>query len=147
MLWNLRYDSQAFLKFLFNENYILYSKIRPYLNKVAMVNFVGLCSADMYPIRPIADKTNKEYIWQLLLSSYFLQYTETLPDRASIPKLNRKELSNFEFPLAPFKLQVEFAKIIQKIKEQKSFYEEELTKLQENLDALLAQSFEDKGQL
>jgi len=134
-------------KFLFNENYILYSKIRPYLNKVAMVNFVGLCSADMYPIRPIADKTNKEYIWQLLLSSYFLQYTETLPDRASIPKLNRKELANFEFPLAPFKLQVEFAKLIQKIKEQKSFYEEELTKLQENLDALLAQSFEDKGQL
>ena len=37
-------------KFLFNEDYLLYSKIRPYLNKVAMVDFVGLCSADMYPL-------------------------------------------------------------------------------------------------
>ncbi|MDP3265791.1 MAG: restriction endonuclease subunit S [Sulfuricurvum sp.] len=129
-------------KFLFDEQYILYSKIRPYLNKVAIVNFIGLCSADMYPIRPILDKTNREYLLQLLLSSYFLKYTETLPDRASIPKLNRKELAKFEFPLPPLELQEKFAQVMQKIESQKSLYEAELTKLQANFDALMAQSFE-----
>jgi len=128
-------------KFLFNEEYLLYSKIRPYLNKVAMVDFVGLCSADMYPLKPIVNKITKEYLWQLLLSSYFLKYTETLPDRASIPKLNRKELVKFEFFLPPIDLQNKFAKTIQKVEAQKALYEEELEKLEYNFEALLDKSF------
>ncbi|MBC1258915.1 restriction endonuclease subunit S, partial [Trichormus variabilis V5] len=37
--------------YYFNNDDILYSKIRPYLNKVALPDFEGTCSADMYPIR------------------------------------------------------------------------------------------------
>ncbi|HFQ7965945.1 TPA: restriction endonuclease subunit S, partial [Pseudomonas aeruginosa] len=40
-------------KFLFDDRYVLYSKIRPYLRKCAMAEGVGLCSADMYPVRPV----------------------------------------------------------------------------------------------
>ncbi len=128
-------------KFLFDNRYILYSKIRPYLNKVAIATFTGLCSADMYPLRPMDNKINKEYLLYRLLSKHFLQYTETLPDRASIPKLNRKELVKYKFPLPPIKLQNNFADIIQKIEQQKSLYQKQLIKLQENFDALLSESF------
>lgn len=98
-------------KFLFDESYVLYSKIRPYLRKVALVDFVGLCSADMYPVKPISGKLTREYLWQLLLSDEFTRYTETLPSRASIPKLNRAELSSFELSLPPIELQNEFSDI------------------------------------
>jgi len=128
-------------KFLFDDRYVLYSKIRPYLNKVAIANFTGLCSADMYPLRPLKNKINKEFLWQLLLAKHFLNYTETLPDRASIPKLNRKELLDYEFPLPNINIQQKFAKIIQKIETQKALYEKELVKLEENFEALLAKSF------
>lgn len=101
-------------KFLFDENYVLYSKIRPYLKKCAIPDFGGLCSADMYPVKPISGKTNREFIWQLLLSDFFTKYTETLPDRANIPKLNRKELLSFELSLPPIPLQEKYKAIVQK---------------------------------
>ncbi|EOA1656721.1 restriction endonuclease subunit S [Escherichia coli] len=101
-------------KFLFDENYVLYSKIRPYLKKCAIPDFDGLCSADMYPVKPISGKTNREFIWQLLLSDFFTKYTETLPDRANIPKLNRKELLSFELSLPPISLQEKYKAIVQK---------------------------------
>src|SRR5690554_3991207 len=37
-------------KYEFDEQAIVYSKIRPNLNKVCRPKFHGLCSADMYPI-------------------------------------------------------------------------------------------------
>ena len=98
-------------KFLFDNSYILYSKIRPYLRKVALPEFVGLCSADMYPIKPIEGKLTREYLWKMLLSDEFTQYTETLPSRANIPKLNRKELANYQFRLPPISLQKKFSDI------------------------------------
>ena len=107
-------------KFLFDENYVLYSKIRPYLKKCAIPDFSGLCSADMYPIKPIKSKTNREFLWQLLLSDSFTKYTKTLPDRANIPKLNRKELLNFEISLPPFSMQENYRAIVQKINNTKS---------------------------
>nr|WP_241656759.1 restriction endonuclease subunit S [Citrobacter freundii] len=107
-------------KFLFDESYVLYSKIRPYLKKCAIPDFSGLCSADMYPVKPIENKTNREFLWQLLLSDFFTKYTETLPDRANIPKLNRKELLNFEISLPPISLQEKYKTIVQKINNTKS---------------------------
>ncbi|EJM9052167.1 restriction endonuclease subunit S [Klebsiella pneumoniae] len=118
-------------KFLFDESYVLYSKIRPYLKKCAIPDFSGLCSADMYPVKPIANKTNREFLWQLLLSDFFTKYTETLPDRANIPKLNRKELLNFEISLPPFSLQENYRAIVQKINNTKS-----IMRIQSNNDLL-----------
>ncbi len=74
----------------------------------------------MYPIKPIKSKTNREFLWQLLLSDSFTKYTETLPNRANIPKLNRKELLNFEISLPPFSLQENYRAIVQKINNTKS---------------------------
>lgn len=101
-------------KFLFDQSYVLYSKIRPYLRKVALPNFTGLCSADMYPVRPKDNLLTREYLWQLLLSDEFTQYTETLPGRANIPKLNRNELANFTFKLPPISLQRKFSNVFEK---------------------------------
>ena len=101
-------------KFLFDQSYVLYSKIRPYLRKVALPNFVGLCSADMYPVRPKDRFLTREFLWQLLLSDDFTKYTETLPGRANIPKLNRNELSNYCFKLPPIGLQKKFSAIFKK---------------------------------
>ncbi|RDL46233.1 restriction endonuclease subunit S [Marinomonas piezotolerans] len=101
-------------KFLFDQTYVLYSKIRPYLRKVALPNFVGLCSADMYPVRPKDGLLTREFLWQLLLSDDFTKYTETLPDRASIPKLNRNELTSYRFKLPPIDLQEKFSAILRK---------------------------------
>ncbi len=99
-------------KFLFDERYLLYSKIRPYLRKVALPDFEGLCSADVYPIRPIEGMATREYLFALLIFEAFLAYTTSLPSRASIPKLNRKELGAYQFHLPPLALQERYSRIL-----------------------------------
>lgn len=99
-------------KFLFDDRYLLYSKIRPYLRKVALPHFKGLCSADVYPIRPVENMSTREYLFALLISEAFLSYTTSLPSRASIPKLNRKELAAYTFRLPPIELQQQYTEIL-----------------------------------
>lgn len=101
-------------KFLFDDSYVLYSKIRPYLRKCALSTFTGLCSADMYPVRPKVGVATREFIWALLLSNEFDRYVTSLPDRANIPKLNRYELNAFEFNLPSIQEQEKFSAIFQK---------------------------------
>lgn len=78
--------------YYFYKGQILYSKIRPKLNKVVIAPFDGLCSADMYPI----DTTeNSEFIIYLMMSYYFKhQVSMITADRVKMPKINREELSN-----------------------------------------------------
>ncbi len=101
-------------KFLFDERYVLYSKIRPALKKCALAEFRGLCSADMYPVRPSGNEMTREFIWGLLLSDAFDRYVSTLPDRANIPKLNRVELNAFQFRLPSIELQRKYSAIVQR---------------------------------
>ncbi len=102
-------------KFLFDEKYVLYSKIRPYLKKCALAVGSGLCSADMYPIRPVEGKMTREFLWMLLLSAAFDAYVASLPGRANIPKLNRTELGAFEFWVPEFELQIKYSHIVKRI--------------------------------
>ncbi|MGS0497023.1 restriction endonuclease subunit S [Pseudoalteromonas mariniglutinosa] len=101
-------------KFLFDNQYILYSKIRPYLRKVAVPDFKALCSADMYPIKPVKGKVTREFMWMLLLSDYFDNYVSSLPARANIPKLNRTELAAFKFSLPDYTKIEKFTAVVQK---------------------------------
>lgn len=67
-------------KYLFTPAHIIYSKIRPNLNKVAMPDFEGLCSADAYPILVKEGICNREYFG----------YTLSLSSREFIPRLRYK---------------------------------------------------------
>jgi type I restriction enzyme S subunit len=88
---------------------IIYSKIRPYLNKVALADRDGLCSADMYVIQPIDGKTNAQFLRTLLMGRDFLAYAETCSNRANIPKLNRKQVEGYRFNCPSLEKQNEFA--------------------------------------
>jgi type I restriction enzyme, S subunit len=62
---------------------------------------------------------------------------------ASMPNISKAKLMDFEIYLPPLDLQNKFAKIIEKIEEQKTLYTQELEKLQNNFDALLQKSFQE----
>lgn len=77
-------------KHRFYPGQILYSKIRPNLSKVVVVDFDGLCSADMYPIEAIGDT---KCLWYFMLSENFLEQASSAGSRSVLPKINQKELS------------------------------------------------------
>lgn len=76
---------------LFYRGQILYSKVRPILNKVTIAPFDGLCSADMYPIETAI---NKKYLIYLMLSNVFLAQIKLVTEnRVKMPKINQEEIS------------------------------------------------------
>ena len=87
-------------KYLFEPGDVVYSKIRPYLRKAVLVEFAGLCSADMYPLR--AEKgVDPAFVRSVLLGEHFSQFAEAVSARSGIPKINRTELAECRIPLPP----------------------------------------------
>lgn len=60
-------------KYLFTNQDVLYSKIRPYLKKAALPHSTGVCSADMYPLRPKDIVILREFLFHYLLTERFTQ--------------------------------------------------------------------------
>lgn len=83
--------------YLFSPNSILYSKIRPYLQKAVFVDFQGVCSADIYPIKVINEKLEPRFVLWSLVAPPFTEYANRLSGRTRMPKLNRKQLFAFTF--------------------------------------------------
>ena len=99
-------------KYYFGPQHILYSKIRPALNKVALPDFEGLCSADCYPLL-ITGKCDRKFLAHVLRSRYFLDYILSYSGRSQMPKVNRKQLEGFAFPCPPIELQKKFTVLIE----------------------------------
>lgn len=93
-------------KYLFGAGDIVYSKIRPYLRKAILADFEGLCSADMYPLRPSED-SSAGFIFATILAHHFSRYAESVSVRSGMPKINRVELAEYTFALPPTKTEQE----------------------------------------
>lgn len=133
-------------KHLFHAGQILYSKIRPYLSKVIIVNFDGLCSADMYPVNA---KENARYLWYYLLSDEFLEQASNAGSRSVLPKINQKELSKVMVRITSLEEQQAIAIILDDIfkneQQAKSAAEAVLAQIDTMKKAILARAF--RGEL
>ena len=128
-------------KYPFDSRHIIYSKIRPNLNKVALPDFVGLCSADSYPILPKNDVCDRIYLAFVMRSEFFLSYILDFSGRSNIPKVNKQQLSSFNLPTPPIELQREFAKKVTAINCQKSRLVASLTELETLYKSLTQRAF------
>lgn len=99
---------------LFKKGQILYSKIRPALNKAIIAPCDGLCCADMYPIESV---NNTEFMLYVILSRYFSEQVQlVVNDRVKMPKINKEELGEI---LVAFPDNIEEQKRIANYVEQK----------------------------
>lgn len=90
---------------LFHKGAILYSKVRPRLNKVIIAPDDGLCSADMYPI---STSQFPEWLKYYMLSDQFVEQAGLVSDiRIKMPKINQQELGNLKVFVPPRQDQLE----------------------------------------
>ena len=128
-------------KYLFTEEHIIYSKIRPNLNKVAMPSFKGVCSADAYPILAKSDVCVREYLAYTLRSRYFLDYILTFSNRTNLPKVNKKQVEGFALPLPPMELQKRFSTFVKQVDKSKLAVQKSLDELETLKKSLMQQYF------
>lgn len=89
----------------FSGKRLLYSKIRPYLNKLAVVEIEAYCSSDMYPLTVDETVADFTFIENTLLGERFQNAIRGYYERASIPKINRDQLFGTKIALPPLDVQ------------------------------------------
>lgn len=128
-------------KYLFTPEHIIYSKIRPNLNKVALPDFDGLCSADAYPILVKSEVCNREYLGYTLRSKFFLDYILAFSNRTNLPKVNKNQVEGFKLPLPPIEMQKQFAEFVKQTDKSKVVVQRALDEAQTLFDSLMQEYF------
>ena len=103
----------------FNEENVLYSKLRPYLNKVVEPKKNGYATTELIPLKPNNEKLNRCFFAHLLRSEHFVRYISEKVAGTKMPRVSTDFLKNFDVILPPIDLQNRFEKIVQLIDKQK----------------------------
>jgi type I restriction enzyme S subunit len=101
----------ASTKFQFTRRHLLFGKLRPYLAKIAVPNFEGICSTDILPVLP-GKKLDRQYLAHFLRQPSMVAYAASQSDGANLPRLSPKKLAGFDIPLPPIEEQRRIASIL-----------------------------------
>lgn len=113
----------------FDDTMVLYSKLRPYLNKVVVPNEYGYATTEFVGMRPNANKLNKFFLFNLLRGDDFVNYANGISIGSRMPRMPIKNLRSFKCILPPIKLQEEFVSFSAICDKSKSMINESLMKL------------------
>lgn len=87
---------------------VLYSKLRPYLNKVVHADMDGYCTTEIMPLSP-SQWLNGRYLFYWLKHPKFLEYVTSVSHGLSMPRLGTEAGRVSPFVLAPFNEQKRIA--------------------------------------
>ncbi len=84
--------------YIFQKGDLLYSKLRPYLDKCIIADFDGICSTEIivYDTKP---NTSKEYMLNVLHSKAFLDYIVDKSFGTKMPRVSHELVSDYELYL------------------------------------------------
>ena len=97
----------------FTTENVLYSKLRPYLNKVVMPDEDGVATSEMIPLYPLADRLNRAYLCYWLRSDAFVKHISEKVAGAKMPRVSMDYFRSLSIELPPLELQEQFADFIE----------------------------------
>ena len=100
-------------KHSFYKGQVLYSKLRPYLNKVIIADEDGFCTSEILPLE-FANVVLPQYALYYLMSPTFLRYAKQCSYGVKMPRLGTADGRKAIFPLPPIKEQYRIANSISK---------------------------------
>lgn len=102
-------------KFRFSPGEIVYTYLRPYLNKVWIATLEGVCSVDQYVLRVNECVAEPRYIQMMMLGPQFVAETAKLTHSLQLPRLRSKLLAGIELPLPPLEEQRSIVTIVERL--------------------------------
>ena len=103
-------------KNFFKKGVVLYSKLRPYLNKVIIADEDGYCTTEIVPIDPKSRGIDllAEYLKIYLMSPFFVNYAVEVSYGVKMPRLGTKDAKEALFSLPSL---AEQKRIVSKVQE------------------------------
>ena len=127
----------------FDTGCVLYSKLRPNLNKVVIPSQDGFATSEMLPLRPNTKMLTREYLTAFLRSDSFVTWAVSKTAGAKMPRLGSKELLGKEIPLPSTSEQTRIAGQFAKIDELIALRKEQLAKLDQLVKSRFIELFGD----
>ena len=105
---NYEDDSKLLSVAPFDEGNVLYSKLRPYLNKVVIPDGKGYATTELVPLRPNQELVNLTFFSHLLRGDGFVSYANGIATGTKMPRMPLNDLRKFNCILPPIQMQKEF---------------------------------------
>ncbi len=131
----LALDEGQSTTFAFDPRHILYGKLRPYLNKVALPTFSGRCTTELIPLLP-RPNVSRRYLGWLFRRPETVAFAMQGKTGSRMPRANLKELLTLPVPIpndieTQEQLADEIDAEMMKIKKMKEALQEQLTLIEE----------------
>lgn len=99
----------------FDAGNVLYSKLRPYLNKVYLPEEYGCCTSEFVPLRPHIELVTREYLAAYLRSERFLSWIRNQVAGAKMPRVSMKAFWGHSIELPSLAEQSHITRILNKV--------------------------------
>ena len=99
----------------FDTSNVLYSKLRPYLNKVVLPDRCGYATSELIPLQPDSTKINREYLAFMLRSDEFVNMINEKVAGAKMPRVSMGDFRKFDVPIPPLDLQMQFTDFVHQV--------------------------------
>jgi len=98
--------------YIFDEGNVLYSKLRPYLNKVLCPAEPGIATTELIPLRPRKDLLDRRYLTYYLRSNHFLGFANVAVAGVKMPRIIMAKFWKHRIPLPLFSEQRRIVEIL-----------------------------------
>jgi type I restriction enzyme S subunit len=95
----------------FDEGNVLFSKLRPYLNKVTIPDGKGYATTELVPLRPNTEELRPYFLSFLLRTDEFVKYADGIATGTKMPRMPMTALREFKCILPPTEQQDKFCGI------------------------------------
>lgn len=141
-MW-LKQDELGPSTYPFDAETVLYSKLRPYLNKVVIADQAGYATTELVPLRCDRNKVFPPYLAYFLRSADFLAFATAVVAGAKMPRMMMSEFWKYEAPLPPLPEQRRIAAILDKADALRTKRREALAQLDRLAQAIFVEMFGD----
>lgn len=98
--------------YVFDDGNVLYSKLRPYLNKVICPSEPGIATTELVPLRPRPDIVERKYLTYYLRSTHFLSFANVAVAGVKMPRIIMAKFWKHGIPLPPMSEQRRIVEIL-----------------------------------
>jgi len=96
----------------FTTDHVLYSKLRPNLNKVVCPEEPGICTTELIRLRPDPQRLSRKFLTYFLSSESYMGFARQVVAGAKMPRMVMDRFWAFEIPLPPLPEQHRIVEIL-----------------------------------